>query len=121
MRCAGKKNIACRALSMWGNPDNFERATQLAHDLMEEKLRIDVCNCMGFQKKLTKGETRNKNKVNSKNNPTHMFLIGLSTNACVDMQIHAWIARTFCIDSIVCSYMQWSTGIKRGCRTGGRA
>ena len=70
---------------------------------------------------LTKGEIRNKNRVNNKNNPTHMFLIGLSTHACVDMQIHAWIARTFCIDSIVCSYMQGGTGMKRGCHAGGRA
>ena len=48
-----------------------------------------------------------------------MFLIGLSTHACVDMQIHVWIARTFCIDSIVCSYMQGGTDMKRGCHTGG--
>jgi len=45
-----RKSFNCRALSMWGNPKNMDRAKQMAIDFMEEKLRIDVCKCIGFQK-----------------------------------------------------------------------
>ena len=61
-----RKNLSCRKLSMWGNADNFECATQLTYALMEEKLRIDVCKCMDLQNNFNKRGNQKKIKMQNK-------------------------------------------------------
>ena len=51
-----------RSMSMPGDGANFERAEDLAWDIMKEKLRIetDVCTCKGFQSEKIKKTNQNE-------------------------------------------------------------